>query len=85
LRVLLDGLAIPVPKLSAAIALGLGTFSSELIINLWLIPGGGGELTEFNLVYCIAATFFLPANAELFRVPNTLPAEPVPLGVSGTP
>jgi hypothetical protein len=84
LRVLLDGLAIPVPKLSSAIALGLAALSSELIIHRWLVPGGGGELTELNLVYCIAVNFFLPANAELFRAPKTLPAEPLPLGASGT-
>jgi hypothetical protein len=85
LRRLLDGLAIPVPKLSSVVALGLAMLFSELIVHRWLMPREGGELTEFSLVYCIAVIFSFPANAGLFRMPKALHAEPLPSRASVAP
>ena len=67
---LVNSMALPIPKRYVISVIIVALFISEMIIDRWLVPQEGDELTEFCVMYCIMLIFLFPINRAIFRVQN---------------
>jgi hypothetical protein len=71
-KMLVNYMALPIPKRYIICLIIVALFISEMIIDRWLVPREGDELTEFSVMYCIMLIFLFPINRALFCVQKSM-------------